>query len=249
MVVLLARSAFAAAPFKSMAHLARLAEGLPGVARAVYAFSEQGEPSLRKVLRQLASEDIPEVTILPLILPMEPGFEVWLHRSLDRWSREPAGIPKVRIGGVFGSSPSLVDVFSEMIASATPAPRPKKLAAEASLVPAQRRRVLVCHGGPCNNAGAAAVWVHLRNEQERLSLRTAGDGTMTAKSTCLGPCSLAPVIQVWPEGTIYGGVDEAALESIIASHLIDSRVAADHAYPPTGRKQTLRSRRPSDIEE
>lgn len=246
-IVLLARSAFAAAPFRSMTQLARLVAGLPGVARAAYAFSEQGEPALRKVLRQLTSDGVDELVLLPLILPMEPGFEVWLHRALDRWSREPGGIPKVRIGGPFGSSPSLTTVFAEMIASAAPAPRPKKSVTEASLVPAQRRRVLVCHGGPCNNAGAAAVWVHLRNEQERLSLRNVGDGTMTAKSTCLGPCSLAPVVQVWPEGTVYGGVDETALDDIIASHLIEGRLAEDLAYHPTGRKQTLRSRRPSAI--
>ncbi len=71
-------------------------------------------------------------------------------------------------------------------------------ALEGSVVPAQRRRVLVCQGGPCIRAGAEMIWGHLRNEQKRLSLRTAGDGTMSAKTSCLGPCSLAPVLEVWP---------------------------------------------------
>ena len=63
---------------------------------------------------------------------------------------------------------------------------------------------------------------------------------MTAKSTCLGPCALAPVVQVFPEGTYYGGVTEGAIDRIVEEHLLGDRVVADFAYPPTGRKQRLR---------
>jgi len=242
-VVLLARSAFAAAPFRAMAELAKLALTLPSVSRAVFAFSEQGEPSLRDVLRDLAAGGVAEAVLLPLMLPMEPGFQAWLNRALERWSHAPGGIPRIRIGGALGSRPALLDAVAEMIAAAVPQTRRKRAASEASFVPAQRRRVLVCHGGPCNNAGPAAIWVHLHNVRERLSLRTVGEGTMTAKSTCLGPCALAPVVQVWPEGTIYGGVDEAGLERIAILHLIDGRLVDDLAYHPTGRKQSLRRAR------
>ena len=89
-------------------------------------------------------------------------------------------------------------------------------------------------------AGAAVVWGHLRNEQKRLSLRNAGDGTMSAKTSCLGPCSLAPVLQVWPEGTLYGGVDEEGTDRIIRHHLLAGEVVEDLAYRPTGAKQRLR---------
>lgn len=34
------------------------------------------------------------------------------------------------------------------------------------------------------------------------------DGLMSAKASCLGPCNLAPVMQVLPEGTYYGGLTE-----------------------------------------
>jgi (2Fe-2S) ferredoxin len=63
---------------------------------------------------------------------------------------------------------------------------------------------------------------------------------MSCKTTCLGPCALAPVVQVWPDGTVYGGVDEAGVDRIIAEHLGEGRVVADLAYAPTGKKQTLR---------
>jgi (2Fe-2S) ferredoxin len=67
-----------------------------------------------------------------------------------------------------------------------------------------------------------------------------GDGTMSAKSTCLGPCNLAPVLQVFPEGTYYGGVTEAAVDRIVTEHLLGGAVVDDFAYHPTGRKQVLR---------
>lgn len=97
-------------------------------------------------------------------------------------------------------------------------------------------------GGPCLAAGAEVVWGHLRNEQERLSLRTAGEGCMSAKTSCLGPCNLAPVLQLWPEGTYYGGVDEAGLDRIVAEHVLGGTPVEELAYAPGGRKHTLRPR-------
>lgn len=85
------------------------------------------------------------------------------------------------------------------------------------------------------------IWGHLRNEQKRLSLRTSGEGTMSAKTSCLGPCSLAPVLQVWPEGTYYGGVDEAGVDRIVERHLLGGAIVDELAYHPTGTKQRLRS--------
>jgi (2Fe-2S) ferredoxin len=63
---------------------------------------------------------------------------------------------------------------------------------------------------------------------------------MTAKATCLGPCALAPVLQVFPEGTYHGGVTEAAIDRIAEEHLLGGRIVEAFAYHPTGRKQRLR---------
>lgn len=58
--------------------------------------------------------------------------------------------------------------------------------------------------------------------------------------SCLGPCNLSPVLQVFPEGTYYGGVTEAVIDRIVEDHLIGGRIVSDFAYAPTGRKQRLR---------
>ena len=71
-------------------------------------------------------------------------------------------------------------------------------------------------------------------------LRNAGEGMMSARTSCLGPCNLGPVVQVFPEGTWYGGVDEAGVDRIIESHLLGGEVVADLAYAPLPGKQQLR---------
>lgn len=248
-VLLVAKSAFAAAPYRQMQQLADVAVTLPGVSGASFGFTEQGTPSLREALGALRNAGATDILILPLMLPIEPSFTAWLIKSLRRWQAEHGGQwPDIRIARGLADSPLLAALMAGLIETAEAGalvPPAEKLVPEGSLVPGQKRRVLVCQGGPCNAAGADLIWGHLRNQQERQKLRTTGDGTMTCKSTCLGPCNLAPVIQVFPEGTYYGGVTEAAIDRIVTEHLLGGAVVEDFAYPPAGRKHTLRPATPA----
>lgn len=116
---------------------------------------------------------------------------------------------------------------------------PVASATAGSVIPPQKRRVLVCQGGSCNHAGAGSIWGHLRSEQKRLDLRDAGYGMMSARTSCSGPCNLAPVVQVFPEGIWYGGVDEAGIDRIIDAHLLRGEIR-EIAYEPLLTKQALR---------
>ncbi|WP_339760939.1 (2Fe-2S) ferredoxin domain-containing protein [uncultured Hoeflea sp.] len=242
-VLLVAKSAFAAAPYADMERIAAtMAEAHPE-SMIRFGFTEQGMPSLREALLDLVGQGVARISVVPLLLPMEPSFETWLKKSIRRWHHEDGrDWPEISIAGRMTDSPLMADLVTlllqdcEQLELATD----PKLLSEGSLVPAQKRRVLVCQGGACNVAGAEAIWCHLRNQQVRQKLRVTGDGTMTAKSTCLGPCNLAPVVQVFPEGTYYGGVTEAAIDRIISEHLLAGSVVDAFAYHPTGRKQRLR---------
>lgn len=242
-IVLIAKSAFAAAPHREMERLAEIVAAREPDALVRFAFTEQGSPSLREALLALLDQELDSLVILPLVLPMEPSFHIWLTKSLTRWKAE-AGRPwpALSVAGDIASSKLMAQLLTDMLQSAETLEMPpgNTSPAEGSLVPPQKRRVLVCEGGACNLAGADAVWGHLRNQQVRMKLRTTGDGTMTAKSTCLGPCNLAPVLQVFPEGTYYGGVTEDAIDRIVVEHLIGGKVVEPFAYHPTGRKQRLR---------
>lgn len=244
-VLLLARSAITAPPLKEMERLRSVLATRPGVDEALFAFSEQGSPSLRHALDKLVASSCDRLVILPMLIPAEPNFQAWLLRTLIRWrSRDERPWPAIEIAALLPNEASLVSLLDAALAAERTelSLGSAKASPEGSLVPAQKRRVLVCMGGPCNVAGAEVIWGHFRNEQDRLSLRTAGDGCMSAKTSCLGPCNLAPVVQVWPEGTYYGGVDEAAVDRIISGHILGGEPVVDHAYEPTGKKQFLRVR-------
>ncbi|MFT3966563.1 MAG: (2Fe-2S) ferredoxin domain-containing protein [Sphingobium sp.] len=241
-VIVIAKSAIAAAPLAEMQAAADHVAAAGAAAHATFAFTEQGEPSLRERLAERIADGARSVVLVPLIVPMEPGFANWIAKALARWEREAGGDwPEIFLAPAPFSLPESRSLLVAAVQAAAGFPQPARPAAkrEGSIVPAQKRRMLVCHGAPCSAVGASLIWGHLRNRQARLSLRTVGDGMMSAKSTCLGPCSLAPVVQVWPEGTIYGGVDEKGVDAIIDRHILNGGIAEDYAYPADGRKHYL----------
>lgn len=242
-ILLLARSAITGGALKEMERLRDHAAAHPGVARAVFAFAEEGTPSLRAALDQLIADGATTVLIMPMLVPLEPSFITGLRKALQRWQAASTGLwPEIAIAAPPAVRPEMKDVLAATIdAEPSPVDRVETAPpAEGSVVPPQGRRILVCQGAPCIRAGADFIWGHLRNEQRRLNLRTTGKGTMSAKTSCLGPCSLAPVVQVWPEGTLYGGVDETGLDRIIVGHLMGDQVIEDLAYLPLPGKQRLR---------
>ena len=97
---------------------------------------------------------------------------------------------------------------------------------------AAARRLLVCRSGPCNAAGAAAMWKHLSDEHERLSLASTAPALLFTRSSCLGPCKMAPVVQVYPEGVYYCAVDTLALDRVLDEHLLSGQVVEELAYRP-----------------
>jgi (2Fe-2S) ferredoxin len=243
-VLLLARSATAATPNRELERLCNEVASLPGVKRAVFAFWEQGAPSFRQALQGLVQGEIGTIVIVPLAVPTDRSFENWLPRVVQRWQAGDARRwPEIRVAPLIADHRAMASLLGAAVASggnvlAVPATRTNQL--QGSRVPLQKRCMLVCLGGSCNGAGSALIWGHLRNKHAQL-LRATGDGITAAKASCLGPCALAPVVQVWPEGTYYGGVDEGATDRIIRDHLLAGKVVEDVVYHPADHRQTLRT--------
>ncbi|WP_319410938.1 (2Fe-2S) ferredoxin domain-containing protein [uncultured Cohaesibacter sp.] len=244
-ILLLAKAAMAAKPREEMQGLCdTVAKRNPDYA-VTYALQELGTPSLRAKLTELADDRVEEVIIVSLIFPMEPAFPGWIRKSVHRWieQRGDAFFPRIRI-----AHPPIgeTDRLSDMIEALTFAADESDIVQErikvpkGTVVPDQKYRLLVCMGGACNDAGASLIYGHVRSEQDRLKLRDSGAGMMSCKTNCLGPCSLAPVVQVWPEGTIYGGVDEADIDLILESHIGKGEPVDILSYPSNGKKQTLK---------
>ena len=250
--VIVARSSITAAADRELENLCqRLNQRLPqdqASSEVRFAYTEQGDPALRQVLQALADGGTHEVRLLPLVLPMEPGFALSLQRVIKRWRHAQGGNPdrpwpSIRIAPAPSTLPAMDGLLEARATAAAAAPASDGARvpdAEGATIPAQRHRVLVCAGAPCTDAGANLMWGHLRNIQKARGLRTEGPGVMTCKTSCLGPCGLAPVMQVWPDGTWYGGVDEAALNRIVDEHLLGGRPVADWTYTVQPGKQWLR---------
>ena len=244
-IIVLAKSAFAAAPVTEVSgYCGRLAQ-TADIDRVCYAFSEQGSPSLMSVLEELGTDRIAEITILPLLLPMEPNYRNWIKTSVQRWAVQTDldDLPVIKVGQAPGEVSDMADVLSAMYFRAEAAENVLARAVkipDASVIPDQQYRVLVCAGGACDDAGAMTLWGHLRNTQKDRKLRETAPGMMSCKTTCLGPCNLAPVIQVWPSGAYYCGVDETAIDRIIDEHVLAGQIVTDFSYAPAKGKQRLR---------
>lgn len=242
-VILIARSAIGSAAIEELRVAAQHLVNVGAASHASYAFTEQGEPSLRERLRERIDAGATSIVLVPMIVPMEPSFALWIAKALARWKREDSREwPPVRLSPPLLDLPLARDLLISSVRAAETLASPEKTSSKpiGSLVPAQKWRVLVCHGAPCVAQGAPLVWGHLRNEQARRSLRTTGEGMMSAKATCLGPCNLAPVVQVWPDGTTYGGVDEAGVDAILEHHILNGEVVEQYAYLADGTKHVLR---------
>jgi hypothetical protein len=190
-IIILAKSAFAAAPVAEVARYCNALSENTDADVVRFAFSEQGTPSLAAVLDEVTMEGVAEIAILPLLLPMEPNYRNWIKMSVQRWSvrKKGGGLPQVRIGLSPGDVSDMTVLLTEMYEAAKVQNdilgRPVKVP-DASVIPDQQYRVLVCAGGACNDAGAATLWGHLRNAQKDRKLRETSPGMMSCKTTCLG---------------------------------------------------------------
>src|SRR3990170_2644279 len=83
-----------------------------------------------------------------------------------------------------------------------------------------RTHVLVCTGGGCIASGALEVVSALR---EGVKNRGLDEEVSVIETGCLGPCSVGPVVVVYPEGVFYENVKAADAGAICEEHLLKGR--------------------------
>lgn len=94
-----------------------------------------------------------------------------------------------------------------------------------------RHHVLVCQGEPCRRGGAAQLWRLLRTEQQRLIDEAKGRHIHLTKTGCLGPCGHSPVVQIYPQGVVYGSLEPEDLTRVIESHIRRDHPLAELTVP------------------
>ncbi|MFO8237809.1 MAG: (2Fe-2S) ferredoxin domain-containing protein [Prochlorococcaceae cyanobacterium] len=91
-------------------------------------------------------------------------------------------------------------------------------------------------------AVGAASWDTLKRLVRELGLEDParpGGIVLRTKADCLRICAQGPVLLVWPEGTVYGGVTPEHIERILREHVIggtpiEAWIAANYCLTSIG---------------
>ena len=237
-IIILGRGGYGAAPRQELERLVK-SVARSGCFRTVrYAFIEQGEPALPAVLDQCFAAGARRLLVVPALVPMDRTLRWWLPLALRDWLREHAAddvavalAPPLGDSKQLAVSVSAAAMEARAIADIRDDPSVKERRRSWSHIPAHRYQVLLCHGPRCTMENAPAVWEHLHAKLNECKLKGA-ERVMAVRTGCLYPCDLGPIMVVHPDGTWYGGVDEAAVDRIVAEHLVGGNVAAECACVP-----------------
>ena len=98
-----------------------------------------------------------------------------------------------------------------------------------------KRHMMICLGPKCcPEDRGLAVWEHLKQRLKETGLVNNDTASLSrTKVKCLRVCCDGPVAVVYPEGTWYRLVDEQAIDTIIAEHLVNGRPVAKYAFAQT----------------
>ena len=79
-------------------------------------------------------------------------------------------------------------------------------------------------------AVGAASWEALKRLVRELGLENparSGGIVLRTKADCLRICAEGPVLLIWPDGIVYGGVTPERIETILRQHVIGGRPVSD----------------------
>jgi (2Fe-2S) ferredoxin len=80
----------------------------------------------------------------------------------------------------------------------------------------------------------------LRVEQQKLIDEGQGRQIHLTKTGCLGPCRFSPVIQIYPQGTVYGPLEPEDLKRVIESHIRRDQPVVELLVHESGQAQTAK---------
>lgn len=234
-LILLGRGGLGPAAREEMQSMAEgVRAALPGT-RVESAFVDREAPSLPEALDACAAAR--RIVVQPVFVPGDKALLRWLHKVAMRWrARRPGGqaLPQIAFAPALGGLPGLARLLADQACAAGQLPDVADTAGGDwqrdpiawSNIPPHTRHLLFCLGPRCTALGAATLWQHLGDR-----LRATGKlqkTVMLLQTSCQYPCNHGPLMIVYPDGTWYGRLDQAAIDRIVDRHLDQGTV--DEAY-------------------
>ncbi len=252
-VILVGRgSLYSGQPGEELAALAASLRSSGLDAFVVEALLEQGENSLTRALDSCAGTGMQNVVVMPAFIPVEAATRKWLRFVARRWLRQSGSPLQITFAEALAGHPTIAEAVNDLVTRAFDSGKPLSQQNPAigpadldgadpdwSVIPLHSYHVLYCQGPRCTAAGAGELGAYLRKRLEEEGLDEGQDHVLAARTGCLYPCNLGPVMVVYPEGTWYCGLDEEAVDRIIQEHFIGGKTVDDYAYKPATEHQTL----------
>ena len=210
------------------------------------ALLEQGGPSVADALATVASAGVEKVVVLPAFMPLENATRNWLRFVARRWREQTGAQVEVVIAEPLAGQTGVKDAAARLVSEAALVPSPPVYrdhregtpVPDWSVIPPHNYHVLFCNGPRCTAAGAADLAAFLRKRLKEEGLEEGPGHVLAARTGCLYPCNLGPVMVVYPEGTWYCGLDQSVLLEIVERHFLHGETVASHALRPSPALQT-----------
>jgi len=211
------------------------------------ALLEQGGPSLPQALDSCQRAGAGTIVVLPVFLPLEAATRNWLRFLARRWLERLPAPARVLLAGPFDNPGNLAAAAAESVnlalhSGAAVAAASGQVGApdpDWSVIPPHTYHVLFCQGPRCTAAGAAEVGAYLRTRLKDAGLDHGPGHVLAARTGCLYPCNLGPVMVVYPEGTWYCGLDEDAVSRIVDRHFLNGETVSANAFRPSPDRQSF----------
>ena len=209
------------------------------------ALLEQGGPSLPQALESSRRAGAGTAVLLPVFMPVEAATRNWLRFVAQRWQRRFTAPLEILLGDLFNDSHDVADAAVQAVSrslvskttlasdsgnAGTPDP-------DWSVIPPHAYHMLFCHGPRCTAAGAAELGAYLRKRLKDAGLDGGPGHVLAARTGCLYPCNLGPVMVVYPEGTWYCGLGEDAISRIVDCHFLNGKTVSANAFHPSPHRQ------------
>lgn len=194
-------------------------------------------PSLPKALEACAGGGFGRVVVVPASFSVDRALLRWLEKVARRWARGREGtVPEVVFARSIAEHRVVMEALREVVAGVeggegTPARPSGSLEDPAgwSVIPPHERHVLTCTGPRCTARGAWRLWERLGRRLNEVRPEGRGEDVLVARTGCLYPCNVGPMMVVYPEGSWHCVVDERAVDEIVEGHLVAGVTVREYA--------------------